>query len=124
MRISFCVMFVLMAGISVAQKAKKEKRATGENTQSNLTTPTEPYMEVQKTAPERSKKKGKSAGPTYNSEKEFAERMEANGKTSRRNERMLKTPQYSDPMYFGHKNPPKKHKPNKMKYCKECGIRH
>ena len=39
-------------------------------------------------------------------------------------EREMAKPQYSNPMYFGHKRPPKKHKPGKMKYCKECGIRH
>jgi hypothetical protein len=27
-------------------------------------------------------------------------------------------------LYFGHKNPPKKHKAGKIRYCKECGIRH
>ena len=27
-------------------------------------------------------------------------------------------------MYFGHKRPPKKRPANKMKFCKECGIRH
>jgi hypothetical protein len=32
--------------------------------------------------------------------------------------------QYNDPSYFGHKRPPKKRKPGKMKFCKTCGIKH
>jgi hypothetical protein len=69
------------------------------------------------------KKKGET-GLTYNSQKEFDARMEARGKTNRKNERMMLKPQYSNPMYFGHKRPPKKHGAGKLKYCKECGIRH
>lgn len=42
----------------------------------------------------------------------------------RREERMKKKPQYSDPMYFGHKKPPKKRPPGKQKFCKVCGMRH
>ena len=33
-------------------------------------------------------------------------------------------PQYSDPAYFGHKSKPKKRKPGKKKFCKECQIVH
>lgn len=39
-------------------------------------------------------------------------------------EKMKSKPQYADPMYFGHKKPPKKRPPGKQKYCKECGMRH
>jgi hypothetical protein len=62
--------------------------------------------------------------PSRNPEQEFADRMAEVEKARRKNERMMDEPQYSDPMYFGHKKPPKKHKPGKMKYCKVCGIRH
>jgi hypothetical protein len=65
-----------------------------------------------------------SKGATYNAEREFYERMEELEKTKRKNEKLSMKPQYSDPMYFGHKKPPKKRKPGKMRYCKECGIRH
>jgi hypothetical protein len=33
-------------------------------------------------------------------------------------------PQYTDPLYFGHKKPPKKRKHGKKKLCKECGLVH
>ncbi len=36
----------------------------------------------------------------------------------------LDKPQYSDPMYFGHKRKPKKRPPGKRKLCKECGLTH
>jgi len=42
----------------------------------------------------------------------------------RRLAKMKKKPQYSDPLYFGHKKKPKKRPPGKQKYCKECGMRH
>jgi hypothetical protein len=74
--------------------------------------------------PKEARKRTESKGPTYNSEKQYYERVEAFAKTRRRNERMLMTPQYSDPSYFGHKRPPKKRPPHKMKFCRECGIRH
>lgn len=37
---------------------------------------------------------------------------------------MKMDPRYTDPLYFGHKKPPKKRPVGKQKYCKECGIRH
>ncbi len=107
-RSAFCVWFMLMATVSVAQQVGKEKRSVTENSKTNLTNRADPYMEPQKMSRARAKKRGKSAGPTYNSEKDFADRMEARVKTYRKNERMLMTPQYSNPMYFGHKSPPKK----------------
>ncbi len=63
-------------------------------------------------------------GPTYGLEQKYYERVEAVAKERRKAEKMMLKPQYSDPMYFGHKRPPKKRKASKMKYCKECGIRH
>jgi hypothetical protein len=60
----------------------------------------------------------------YESEEKYYERMAQLEKTRRKNEVAMSKPQYSDPMYFGHKRPPKKRKPGKMKYCRECGIRH
>ena len=55
---------------------------------------------------------------------EFYERMEQVKKQRRKMEREMKKPKYSDPSYFGHSRKPKKHSPDKMKLCAECGIRH
>jgi hypothetical protein len=55
---------------------------------------------------------------------EYRERMVANAKKYEKMAKVMEKPQYSDPSYFGHKNPPKKRKPGKKKFCKECRIRH
>jgi hypothetical protein len=55
---------------------------------------------------------------------EQKERMVANAKKYEKMAKEMEKPQYSDPSYFGHKNPPKKRKPGKKKFCKECRIRH
>jgi len=112
-----------MACASFAQLSRKEKRAARKD-QSSQPTTLDPAGDQPTSAPKQSKKKAKSTGTTYNSQKEFEERMAAKGKTYRRNEKMLMTPQYANPAYFGHKRPPKKRPANKMKFCKECGIRH
>lgn len=39
-------------------------------------------------------------------------------------EKGMKKPQYSNPLYFGHKKRPKIRKEGKRKMCKECGIVH
>lgn len=56
--------------------------------------------------------------------KEQEKRMKAVAKRQKKEARMAQKPQYSDPMYFGHKRKPKKHKPGKRKLCKECMIVH
>ena len=43
---------------------------------------------------------------------------------NRRKSANLDKPQYSNPLYFGHKKKPKKRKRGKQKVCKECGIKH
>lgn len=55
---------------------------------------------------------------------EARERMVANARKHEKMAKEVEKPQYSDPSYFGHKNPPKKRKPGKKKFCKECRLRH
>jgi hypothetical protein len=61
---------------------------------------------------------------TYDAQKEYYERVVTVAKERRKAEKIMKKPQYSNPLYFGHKHPPRKHSPKRMRYCKECGIRH
>lgn len=56
--------------------------------------------------------------------KEWEQRMEANAKKYKKMAKEMEKPQYSDPLYFGHKKKPKKRPPGKKKYCHECGIMH
>jgi hypothetical protein len=57
-------------------------------------------------------------------EYEFYKRVEKVAREKQRMLRKMAAPQYSNPLYFGHKRPPKKHIASRMRYCKECGIRH
>jgi hypothetical protein len=122
-RIFLLLIFVLTTAVSYGQfrKKKKNKQPTPvENSQeANSLTPTTSKKEY---APKASKKS--SSGTTYDAEQKYYERMAALEKTKRKEEDMKLKPQYSDPAYFGHKRPPKRHKAGKLKYCKECGIRH
>lgn len=119
MRVLVAIFLVLMVTTSFAQTRKQRRDPQVEQGPTSLDPlPKERHL------PKDARKRAESKGPTYNSEKEYYERVEAFGKTRRKNERMLMTPQYSDPSYFGHKRPPKKRPVHKMKFCKECGIRH
>ncbi len=55
---------------------------------------------------------------------EFYERVEKAAKEKQKIIKKLSKPQYSNPRYFGHKCLPKKRPYWRMRYCKECGIRH
>jgi len=55
---------------------------------------------------------------------EFYERVEQAAKEKQRILKYLSRPQFSDHRHLGHKKIPKKRPPHKMRYCKECGIRH
>ena len=119
MRIVLSILLLLCVLTSYSQSRrirKAEAQQQGPTTLDPL--PNEQHI------PKQARKRADTKGPTYNSEKEYYDRVEAFAKTRRKNEKMLMTPQYSDPSYFGHKRPPKKRPPNKMKFCKECGIRH
>lgn len=123
MRIIIAILFILIVSASFGQLSRKQRKAAEASEQDGPTS-LEPSSPQERRHLPKEPKKRESKGPTYNSEKEYYERVEAIAKTRRKNERMLMTPQYSDPSYFGHKRPPKKRSANKMKFCKECGIRH
>ncbi len=119
MRVLLSLFLILLVSVSYAQKRKQRNSSESELGPSSVDPlPKERHL------PKEARKRAETKGPTYNSEKAYYDRMEALVKVRRKNEKMLMTPQYSDPSYFGHKRPPKKRPANKMKFCKECGIRH
>ena len=120
MRTLLSIMLVLAVATSYSQSRKQRRGEAAEQGPNSL----DPLPKVDRHVPRQARKRAESKGPTYNAEREYYERVEAFAKTRRKNEKMLMTPQYSDPSYFGHKRPPKRRPPHKMKYCKECGIRH
>jgi hypothetical protein len=128
MKFLVAIIFTLITLTSYSQKlTRKEKKAARRGESISEPTTLDPgNSDVPTFAPKTAspRKTKKSNGPTYNAEREFQDRMDARAKTNRYNEKMLMKPQYSDPSYFGHKHKPKRHSAKKMKFCKECGIRH
>lgn len=123
LRITLLAFITFLAAETRAQFWKKKNSKPHTETAVEQPTSLNPSSSARKEyAPKESRKSSK--GPTYGGEREFYERMEDVEKARRKNERMMEKPQYSDPLYFGHKRPPKKRKASKMKFCKECGIRH
>ncbi len=125
MRIILITIILLAGAVSSSQaqfwKKKKNRNQANEQLHPSALNPLPKAGQYQ---PKAEKKRSSKSGPTYESEQQFYDRMEALAKEKRKIEKLMAKPQYSNPMYFGHKRPPKKRKPGKMKYCKECGIRH
>jgi hypothetical protein len=111
-----------MSAESSAQFWKRKKQADTERAAQQPNSLDPSTSSSREYAPRASRRTGK--GPTYGLEQEYYERMEEVARARRKNEKVMEKPQYSNPLYFGHKRPPKKRKPSRMKYCKECGIRH
>jgi hypothetical protein len=107
---------------SFAQSKKKQKKSKSSPQQS---TSLSPYFPSEDYEPEKKgKTKSKARKATYNAMDEHEARMKEVVKGHRKAEKERMKPQYSDPTYFGHKRKPKKNHPGKMKFCKECEIRH
>ena len=119
LRVTFFVFLVFLAADSHAQFWKKKKKEVAAAQPNSLNPSADAEKEY---APKASRKPSK--GPTYGLEQEYYERMEDLEKTRRKNARLMEKTQYTNPLYFGHKRPPKKRKASKMKFCKVCGIRH
>ncbi|MBL7861453.1 MAG: hypothetical protein JNJ65_09845 [Cyclobacteriaceae bacterium] len=66
----------------------------------------------------------KKAKVKHTAQYEFYARVEEVAREKQRILKKMAAPQYANPLYFGHKRPPKRNPVYKMKYCKECGIRH
>ena len=112
------LVFISTAGHSAAQVLSKKKPEPPNSQQPSSLEPSQPQVNYE------AKKSKSSRQVTYDSPEKFHSRMEAVAKAYRKAEKEMQKPQYSDPSYFGHKKPPKRNPPGKMKYCKECGIRH
>jgi hypothetical protein len=105
------------------QPATFEKKNPSLERQASSLEPYTPYAERATTSKKKSVKQKDKTGK-YDAQQEFYARMAAVQKKREQSEKMMEKPQYSDPMYFGHRRPPKKRSPGKMKFCKECGIKH
>jgi hypothetical protein len=113
------IFFVITVTVSFAQKKKKAKKS--ESSTTGQASSLAPYYPQKNYEPKKKKASGKV---TYDATENFYKRREELAKQERKNEKEMAKPENSDPLYFGHKRPPKKRPPGKMKYCKVCGLRH
>lgn len=119
----FVILLLSLSFGGFAQSKKKKKKQERELAEQGPTSLTPAPKNERVYAPPK-KTKNLRNGPTFSAEADFRKRMELVVKQKRKAEKEMMKPQYSDPSYFGHKRPPKKRHYKKMKYCKECGIRH
>jgi len=114
------VLLLALSQVVWAQSKTKKKQEAAPAQPSSLT----PYYPEKTKEAEKKKTKKSGRKVTYDARDKFYDRMEQVAKDNRKAEKEMQKPQYSDPSYFGHKRPPKKRPAGKMKYCKECGLRH
>jgi hypothetical protein len=118
MRIVFLFIAACLSTSVYGQKKYPEAVDQSLPTSLNPASPSQHFF-----APKKAKRKNESA-PTIETYEQYVARMKRTVKAIEKNERLMRKPQYSNPLYFGHKRLPKKHKAGKLKFCKECGIRH
>ena len=118
-------LFLLFLGLSVMAQAQSKNKSQ--------TTKGDTYNYRYEYNSKPSKKEVRKAKKAYKNSyarqfdvkiEEYEDRMQANAKKYKKLAQEAEKPQYSDPTYFGHKNKPKKRKPGKKKFCKECQIVH
>ncbi|MCU0449709.1 MAG: hypothetical protein MUC97_07655 [Bernardetiaceae bacterium] len=73
---------------------------------------------------ERSSRRDRKKGLKYKPAPTRNEFLEARLREKAKMAEEMKKPQYSNPLYFGHKRMPKKRPVHKRKLCKVCGIVH
>jgi peptidoglycan hydrolase CwlO-like protein len=122
-KIVFSVLCVLMvSGLAMAQSDKPAQQTSkGDDYFKG-------YQYKDQKANKKLKKRtaGRNSVSVYYDKKieEYRERMKDNAARYKKMSKEMKKPQYSDPTYFGHKNPPKKRPVGKKKFCSVCEIVH
>jgi hypothetical protein len=116
--ILFFLLVVALPGLS--QKRKNKKAAD---------TPVEAFFPQKEYGPKVSNKgflgPGKKKKVIIRRAKDDYEAREAAlARRARKNEWQAGAFRSADARYFGHKKIPRKRPPDKMKYCRVCGIRH
>lgn len=122
MRKGFFIVLLILLGGYYADAQSNQKYQTSKGDEYRI-------FESDSKAKKKKKKARKSKDMTLSQEfdkkiEEYEDRMEANAKKYKRMSREMQKPQYADPSFFGHKNKPRKRKPGKKKFCKECQIVH
>jgi hypothetical protein len=120
-RVLFVSVLVLLTAASTAaqssRKRQKDKELNGQSSTLDAYYPKKEY------GPKDSKKKSQHL-LAHDGEKHLHDRRTESDKDKRKAEKIMMSSQYAELGFFGHRRFPKRHKPRKMKYCRECGIRH
>lgn len=129
MRIVFLIVFMCGAFSvteSHAQFWKKKEKGQKERAYSTDISSEKPNTASEPKLLSSNMRFGKSKFPTAAEGIKRAQDLQAsNAKKNAKIAKELETnPRYNDPSYFGHKHKPKKHRPGKKKFCKECGMTH
>jgi len=96
--------------------------AFGQKRNAEQVTSVEPGFPEEGYSPSPKKKKApKNSATTHDAKNNFYDRKEELDKQREKNSRYW---QSTNQEYFGHRRPPRKHAPGRMKFCKVCGIRH
>jgi hypothetical protein len=119
-RLSTILLILFTNSIGYAQKRSPANTTTPTSQQPSSVDPSVLQPKIY----EPKKKKTTGYKTTYDARERFYVRMEEVAKAHRKAEKEMQKAQYANPSYFGHKKPPVKNPPGKMKYCKECGMRH
>lgn len=112
-----CLLAFIVPGLSQAQTTLGDKSPEEVQHKSKRINPSHEQNKRQKVLLKKAKVK-------HTAQYEYYARVEEIAKEKQRILKKMAAPQYSNPLYFGHKKMPKKNLPYKMKYCTECGIRH
>jgi hypothetical protein len=124
-RYSLLVLLVGLTTVAFGQsKKKKPSEPAPTSQQPSSLAPSSPQSQQPVKTKSKSKTKSPKLEVTYDAERKYFKRVKQVAKEQIKAEKEMQKPQYSDPMYFGHKKPPKKRPTGKTKYCKECGMRH
>lgn len=124
MRFIILVSFFFITSLTLAQ-TEEDKRSNSFEPFTPQTTKAKQKQLKKKTTKKKNFLRLRLFNKRMEDKKEdFYDRMEENSKRKKKLARKMEKPQYSDPMYFGHKKKPKKRPPGKRKFCKECGIVH
>lgn len=128
MRLSFFLITAILLSVSAfdaRSQARKKKKGSEPPAPGYATVPSslDPGSSSE-SVPRQIRKRKVSSRTTFDQQQEYYNRVVAVAKAREKAAKVMAKPQYSDPMYFGHKKKPKKRPAHKMRLCKECGIRH
>ena len=122
---SLVPLLTFICSATIVAEVGAQIKGAGNPADKNFPNTLQPVNPVKHYGPRKEKKKKKSV--TYDAKNEYNDRMEKTWREREKREKTLERGEAFDimkPPYFGHKRIPKRHPSLKIRYCRECGIRH